>query len=82
MERKRLLSGKIKSAGYDEKSRTLELEFEGGDILQYAPFAPEMYRRFSSSSSPWSYYQDNIEGEYLPKRAPREGKGSVPDPFS
>jgi hypothetical protein len=81
MERKPLRSGKLKSAGYDAASRTLEIEFENGEVLQYAPFAPEMFRRFTASTAPWSYFQDNIEDEYLAKKVPKSGSASAPNPF-
>jgi len=43
MERKRVNSSKIRSVGYDEKSRTLEIELSNGQVLQYGGVYPEVH---------------------------------------
>ena len=68
MERRKLSSGSLKAAGYDEKRRLLEIEFTNGSIVQYAGISPEIYRRLMSSPSPASYFRDNIEEEYPGRR--------------
>ena len=35
MERKRVNSSKLRSVGYDEKTRTLEVEMSNGQVFQY-----------------------------------------------
>jgi hypothetical protein len=67
MEMKKLSGGNLRAAGYDEKSRKLVVELAAG-TFEYAGVAPEMWRRLASSSSPWSYFRDNIEEEFNPKR--------------
>ena len=42
MERKRLNASNIRSAGYDARSRVLEIEFSNGGICQYAGVADEV----------------------------------------
>ena len=64
IERKPLRRGGIKSAGYDRASRTLEIEFDNGSIVQHTAVGEAIAQRFLSSSSPASYYKDNIEEEY------------------
>lgn len=64
MERRKLSSGHLKSAGYDEKNRLLEIEFANGTIIQYSGVSPEVYRRLVNSPSPTSYFRDHIEEEY------------------
>jgi len=49
MERKRVNSSKIRSAGYDPKSQTLELEFSDGKIVSYRGVSPEVHRRFMAA---------------------------------
>ncbi|MEW5891100.1 MAG: KTSC domain-containing protein [Pseudomonadota bacterium] len=46
----------------------LQVEFDGGSIMQYLGVPQETYRRLSSSGSMWSYFRDNIEDEYTAKR--------------
>ena len=67
MEMKNLNGGNLRAAGYDEKRRTLVVELAAG-TFEYTGVAPEMWRRLASSSSPWSFFRDNIEEEFNPKR--------------
>lgn len=68
MERKRVSSSNIRSIGYDEKTRTLEVEFNHGGVYQYANVPPEIYRRFTSASAIGSFFKDNIEENYSCQR--------------
>ena len=49
MERKRVNSSKLRSVGYDEKTRTLEVEMSNGQVFQYGGVYPEVYRRFMAA---------------------------------
>jgi hypothetical protein len=68
MEMKKISSGRLRGIGYDEKARCLRLEFDNGELLEYDGITREMWVRFSSSSSPWSYYCDNLRDELTPRR--------------
>jgi hypothetical protein len=68
MERKRVNSSKLKSVGYDEKSRTLEIEMSNGQIFQYAGVYPEVFRRLMAAPNPSAFYDDKIAEEYSAKR--------------
>ena len=68
MQRKRVNSSKLKSVGYDEPSRTLEIEMSTGQIFQYAGVYPEVYRRLMAAPNPSSFFDDKIAEEYTPKR--------------
>lgn len=68
MERKRLNSGMLRSAGYDGRNHVLEIELTGGSIFQYNGVSEEIYRRLMNSPSPTSYYRDNIEEDYSARR--------------
>ena len=68
MDRKRVSSSNIRSVGYDEKARTLEVEFNNGAIYQYSNVPPDIYRRLLSSSSAGSFFKDNVEEDYPCKR--------------
>jgi hypothetical protein len=63
MEMKRMHGGSLRAAGYDERARKLTVELTSG-TLEYSGVPGEVWRRFSTASSPWSYYRDNIEEEY------------------
>jgi len=68
MERKRVNASNIRSAGYDAGQQLLEVEFTGGSIIQYSGVSPEVHRRFMSSPSPGSFFQDQIEENFPSKR--------------
>jgi hypothetical protein len=68
MDRKRLNSGELRSAGYDPRERVLEIEFASGRVVQYSGVGEEMHRRLMSASSPASYFRDNIEEDFPAKR--------------
>ena len=67
MEMKRLSGGSLRAAGYDAREQLLVVELTAG-TFQYAGVSPEVWRRFSTASSPWSYFRDNIEEEFVAKR--------------
>lgn len=68
MDRKKVNSSKLRSIGYDERARMLEIELNDGSIYQYGGVSPEVHRRLMSAPSMVSYYQDKIEEEFSRKR--------------
>ena len=68
MERKRVNASTIRAVGYDAGKQLLEIEFSSGAIVQYSGVSPEVHRRFMSSPSPSSYYQDQIDENFPSKR--------------
>ena len=67
MEMKRLNGGSLRAAGYDPRDQKLVVELTAG-TFEYTGVTPEMWRRFASASSPWSYFRDNIEEEFPARR--------------
>jgi hypothetical protein len=68
MERKRVNSSKLRSVGYDEKTRTLEVEMSNGQVYQYTGVYPEVHRRLMAAPNPTSFFDDKIAEEYSAKR--------------
>ena len=68
MERKRVNSSKLRSVGYDEQTRTLEVEMSNGQVFQYVGVYPEVHRRFMAAPNPTSFFDDKIAEEYTGKR--------------
>ncbi len=64
---KRLAGGNLRAAGFDERTRKLVVELAAG-TFEYSGVTAETWRRFSTASSPWSFFRDNIEEEYAAKR--------------
>jgi KTSC domain-containing protein len=78
MEMKRISSGKLRAIGYEPRERTLRVELADGSVIDYAGVGDEIWRRLSSSGSPWSYYRDNIEEEFSGRRSSAEGQKTNP----
>ncbi len=68
MEMKRLSSGNLRAAGYDDRNRVLQVEFSNGQVMEYRGVSAEMARRLLASSSAASYFRDNIEEEFTGRR--------------
>jgi len=68
MEMKKVNGGKLRAIGYDASQRLLQVELEGGSVLQYSGVPQDTYRRLASSGAMASFYRDNIEEEYTVRR--------------
>lgn len=68
MEMKKINAGKLRAIGYDARERILRVEFDDGSAIDYDAVGLEVWRKLSSSGSPWSYYRDNIEEEFSGRR--------------
>jgi KTSC domain-containing protein len=68
MEMKKVSAGKLRAIGYDATRRSLRVEMDNGDIIEYSGVPQETYRRLSAASAMWSYFRDNIEEEFSGKR--------------
>ncbi|HVL36011.1 MAG TPA: KTSC domain-containing protein [Burkholderiales bacterium] len=68
MQRKRVNSSRLRSVGYDEPTRTLEVEMSNGQVFQYSGVYPEVYRRFMAAPNPTAFFDDKIAEEYTAKR--------------
>lgn len=64
MLRKPIHRGGIVSAGYDAKTRSLDIEFDTKRVLRYENVGSEVADRFLTSSEPVAYYEDVIREEY------------------
>lgn len=68
MQRKRVNSSKLRSVGYEEQTRTLEVEMSNGQVFQYVGVYPEVYRRFMAAPNPTSFFDDKIAEEYTARK--------------
>jgi YD repeat-containing protein len=68
MERKRINSSRIRSAGYDPKGQLLEIEFSDGRVVQYRGVSQEVYRQFMAAPSPVSFFEDKIDESFPSNR--------------
>jgi hypothetical protein len=68
MEMKKINSGRLRVIGYDARARVLQVQLDDGSTLQYAGVGEDIWRRFSTSGTAWSFYRDNIEEEFAAQR--------------
>lgn len=68
MDMKKINAGKLRAIGYDARERLLRVEFDDGTAIDYSGVGAEVWRKLSTSGSPWSYYRDNIEEEFSGRR--------------
>ena len=64
MKRTDVESSMLASVGYDEKSKTLEVEFNHGGVYQYFEVEKEVYEKLMNAESLGSYFYHNIRDDY------------------
>lgn len=57
-------SSEIKSIGYDNESKVLELEFKSGAVYQYANVAENIYKELISADSIGGYFNRYIRDSH------------------
>jgi hypothetical protein len=77
MKRTPLRAGKLKSAGFDDASRIMEIEFANGDVYEYKGVSPEVFRQLINTPSPASFFEDKIEEAYAGKRVGKATKSDA-----
>ena len=60
MKRKKVKSSNIKAIGYDEETKTLEVEFHNGGIYQYNPIDKVGYKLLMKAKSIGAFFHHNI----------------------
>ncbi len=84
MKMTNISAGKLRAIGYDAGTHTLHVKLDDGSLLEYTGIGDDLWRRFKSSGSPWSFYRDNIEEDFTPRRIsakPAGGKNPLDDLF-
>lgn len=64
MNRQPVASSNIKSMGYDDRSKTLEVEFNNGAIYQYHQVPGEVFAQLLSAPSMGSHFHRHIKTAY------------------
>lgn len=71
MNRKPIHRGGILSAGYDPTRRWLDVEFDTRRVLRCENVGPEVASAFLRSASPFGYWKDEIEENYVVREISR-----------
>lgn len=64
MKRIPVSSSNVASVGYDEETKTLEVEFHGGALYQYHSVPKSEYQGLLHASSVGKYLHSQIRGVY------------------
>lgn len=64
MRRDPVASTSIASAGYDEATQTLEIEFVSGTVYQYYGVGPALFDDFKRAASKGQFLNANIRAAY------------------
>jgi hypothetical protein len=64
MRRRAVQSESLKSVGYDSQTRTLEVEFQDGDVYQYFNVPPVVHRDLLAAPSIGQYFAYYIRNAY------------------
>ena len=68
MRRMKVDSSAVRSVGYDEERRTLEVEFENGGVYRYADVPPEEVVALLEADSIGRYMNKHIKSHYSAER--------------
>jgi len=68
MERQPVESCNLKSVGYDNNLKNLEIEFHSGLIYQYQNVPSHIYANLISAHSTGTFFTDKIKNRYRSKR--------------
>ncbi len=64
MERQRVRSSNIRSAGYDPDAEIMEVEFENGSVYQYLSVPADVYDRFLQASSKGEFLNTHVKSRF------------------
>ena len=64
MKRVAVESSNLASIGYDEETKTLEIQFHSGGVYQYDDVEKEVYEALMSAESHGRYFMSMIRGAY------------------
>ncbi len=70
MDRTRVISSSIASAGYSPEGSTLELEYRNGSVYQYFAVPRSVFDALLAAESKGTFVSEQIRGRYLYRRVP------------
>jgi len=79
MQRTEVNSGQVKSIGYSEAERTLEVEFTSNAVYVYKDVPPGVYEEFMRAESKGRFFGLFVRPCYEYERLHREGCGKYGD---
>ncbi|HEX8665605.1 MAG TPA: KTSC domain-containing protein [Beijerinckiaceae bacterium] len=75
MRRKPVDSSAMRSAGYDETARVLEIEFPDRDVYRYLDVPPQVWRAFESAPSKGLFFSGELRDRFAFERVEKTRPG-------
>jgi hypothetical protein len=70
IQRQPVTSSDIATAGYDDATQTLEIEFHATGIYRYFSVPKEIFDSLLSTPSPGKFFLQNIKGKFAWEKIP------------
>ena len=64
MKRRRVTSSSLRSVGYDESAKILEIESQNGRVYRYYDVPRDVYEELMNAESLGSYFVENIRDNF------------------
>ena len=68
VERQSVKSRILRTVGYDESTKILEIEFQSGLVYQYAGVPPKVHRELIRSDEIGKYFIDKVRNTFRTKQ--------------
>ena len=68
MERKPVKSRILRSVGYDDTGKNLEIEFQNGLVYLFSDVPPKVYKDLMSSDMIGKYFTDKVRTKFHSKQ--------------
>ncbi|MCX6683509.1 MAG: KTSC domain-containing protein [Methanoregula sp.] len=68
MERQPVKSRILRSVGYDDNTKILEIEFHSGLVYEYGGVPPKVYKDLMSSDAIAKYFTDKVRTQFRTKQ--------------
>ena len=80
MRRKPVSSSAMRSVGYDETARALEIEFPDRDVYRYLEVPPETWAAFENAPSKGLFFSGEIRDRFRFSRLQTEARAKARRP--
>jgi hypothetical protein len=68
MERQPVKSRILRSVGYEENSKIMEIEFQNGQVYQYSGVPPKVFADLMHSAEIGKYYSEKVRPRFQTKQ--------------
>lgn len=74
-----VVSSNLAAVGYNSTAEVLEIEFQDGRIVQYAPVPADVHAALMAAASKGQFYQEQVRGKFPRREEMSEPNGQLPE---